>query len=71
MQRFSGIMCELPFFFPPALLCGVWDLSSLTRDQTRAPCNRSKTFLTLGLPYQQSTREHTAQKGLSKQCHCG
>ena len=50
------------FFFSPALLCGVWDLSSLTRDQTRALCNESKMFLTTGLPSQHSTWEHTAQK---------
>ena len=35
------------FFFP--MLCGTWDLSFPTRDQTRAPCSGS-TVLTTGLP---------------------
>ena len=29
------------FFFPLATLGGMWDLSSLTRDQTGAPCSGS------------------------------
>ena len=32
------------------MLCGMWDLSSLTRDQTRAPCNWKRGVLTTGLP---------------------
>ena len=34
----------LQFFFILATLRGMWDLCSLTRDQTRAPCIGSTEF---------------------------
>ena len=33
-----GLMTKFFFFFFWSLLTGMWDLSSLTRDQTSAPC---------------------------------
>ena len=33
-----------------ATLCSMWDLISLTRDQTRAPLQWKHTVLTIGLP---------------------
>ena len=38
----SKVSCKsLVLFLPCHMACGIWDLSSLTRDRTRAPCSGS------------------------------
>ena len=38
------------FFFLLPIPCGMWDLSSPTRDQTHAPCSGKGGILTTGPP---------------------
>ena len=40
------LLLELPFFFFLATPCGIWDLSSLSRAQTHAPCSGGTVLIT-------------------------